>query len=405
MSPLDKHGIYIHSSILFPQEELLEITLENRKYKIGIPADNSGVEHRIPLAPLAVEQLSKQGFEIIIEKNAGKGANFSNNEYAECGAIITQYKEEVFKCDIILKILPLTLDEINLLYENQIVITSLLSNCFDREYYLKLIQKRVTAIAFDSIEDDSRTNPILKSMNEIAGRSSILIAAEYLSNIHRGKGEMLGGLTGVSPTEVLIIGAGTAGIYATQTACSLGASVKVFDNSIEKLDKLQQRLGTKIYTSVIHSKILLSAIKTADVVIGAVRTKNGFPNIIVTEEMVMQMKRNSIIIDISIDQGGIVETSKPTTHKNPVFTKYGVIHYCVPNIASRVARTASYSISNNLAPILSRMCESGSFTKFLKMNPGICNGTYLFNGILTNYYVGINNNLSSKDINLLLSAM
>ncbi|MDR2011252.1 MAG: alanine dehydrogenase [Bacteroidales bacterium] len=405
MTPLDKQGIFIHNSLLFPQEELLEITLESRKYKIGIPADNSGNEYRVPLAPLAVEQLKKEGFEIIIEKNAGKGANFTDSQYAESGAVITPVKEEVFKCDIILKIFPLTLDEIDLLTQNQVLITSLLSNYQEKEYFLKLINKKVTAIAFGSIQDESGSNPIVRSMSEIAGKSSILIAAEYLSNIHKGKGEMLGGVLGVSPTEVVIVGAGTAGTCAAQTACSLGAMVKVFDNSLSNLSRLQECLGTKVFTSTIHSKILMSSLKTADVVIGAIRSNSGSSKVVVTEEMVMQMKKNSIIIDISIDQGGIVETSRPTTHKNPVFTRHGVMHYCVPNIASRVARTASYSISNNLTQILLKLHECGSINYFLKVSPEICKGVYIFNGVLTDHHIGLSNNINARDINLLLAAM
>lgn len=405
MSPLDKQGIFIHNSLLFPQEELLEITLENKNYRIGIPADNSGIEHRVPLAPLAVEQLIKEGFEVLIEKGAGKGANFNDGQYAESGAQVTNLKEEVLKCDIVLKIFPLTLEEIDLLTGNQLIITSLHSTYQEKDYFLKLMHKRVTAIAFDMIEDSTGSNSIVRSMSEIAGRSSILIAAEYLSNIHKGKGEMLGGTTGVSPTEVVIIGAGTAGTCATQTACSLGALVKVFDNSISNLDKLHHKIGFKVFTSNIYPKVLAAALKTADVVVGAMRINDMHPSKIVTEDMVMQMKKNSIIIDISIDQGGIVETSRPTTHRNPVFTKYGVIHYCVPNIASRVARTASYSISNSLTQLLLKFNESGSMNRFLKINPEICTGVYFFNGILTNSLVGVNHNLNAKDINLLLAAM
>ncbi len=405
MSPLDKQGIFIHNSLLFPQEELLEITLESRNYKIGIPADNSENEHRIPLAPLAVEQLKNEGFEIIIEKNAGQGAKFSDSQYAESGAVITSIKEEVFKSDIILKISPLTIHETDLLTQNQILITSLPCNYQEKEFFLKLMQKRVTAIAFDAIEDELGSNPIVRSMSEIAGKSSILIAAEYLSNVNNGKGEMLGGVLGVSPTEIVIIGAGTAGICAAYTACALGAMVKVFDNSLSNLSILQEHLGRKIYTSTIHKKILTSAIKTADVLIGSIRNNYGFSKAIVTEDMVMQMKENSIIIDISIGQGGIAETSRLTTHKNPVFTKHGVIHYCVPNIASRVARTASYSISNNLSQILLKLNESGNLNQFLKTSPEICKGTYIFNGILTNRHIGLNNGINAKDINLLLAAM
>lgn len=404
-STSDKSGTFIHGSVMMPQEEMLEIKTEKRSYKIGVLADNSGIEHRIPLAPLAVEQLVNNGFEIYIEQGAGIGANFTDRQFSEYGARIVSEKSEVAKCDILLKVLPLTVDEINLLRGNQIIITSLHSNCQNKEYFANLIRKKVTAIAFDTMQDNHGINPIMRSMSEIAGRSSILIASEYLSNVHKGKGEMLGGLTGVSPTEVVIVGAGTAGTYAAQTAFSLGALVKVFDNSLSNLDKLQQIIGSKVYTSTIHSKVLTNAIKTADVVIGALRIKDKRPKIIITEDMVKQMKNNSVIVDISIDQGGIVETGKPTTHKNPVFTKHGVIHYCVPNIASRVSRTASYSISNILAAELIKIQMLGGLNNYLKHNPGIRPGVYLFNGILTDEHIGIIHGIFSKDIDLLLAAM
>ncbi|PLX09355.1 MAG: alanine dehydrogenase [Marinilabiliales bacterium] len=336
VSSSDKSGAFISGSVMMPQEEMLEIKREKKTYKIGVLSDTSGIEHRIPLAPLAIEQLVSQGFEVYVEQGAGAGANFTDRQFAEYGANIITEKSEVAKCYIVLKVLPLDSEEIELLKGNQIIITSLHSNCQDKEYFTTLIKKKVTALAFDTMQDNHGVNPIMRSMSEIAGRSSILIASEYLSNVHRGKGEMLGGLTGVSPTEVIIVGAGTAGTYAAQTAVSLGALVKVFDNSISNLDNLQQKLGAKVYTSTIHSKVLTNALKSADVVIGALRIRDKRPKIIITEDMVKQMKKNSVIIDISIDQGWIIETGKPTNHKNPVFTKHGVIHYCVPNIASRV---------------------------------------------------------------------
>jgi len=404
-SSSNKPDAFINGSVMMPQEEMLEIRKEKKSYKIGILADTSGIEHRIPLAPLAVELLVNEGFEVMLEQGAGKGANFTDRLFSEYGAQIIREKSEVAKCDIILKVMPLTTEEIEMLKGNQLVITSLHTNCQEKEYFASLIKKKITAIAYDTMKDNHGINPIMRTMSEIAGRSSILIASEYLSNVHKGKGEMLGGLTGVSPTEVVIVGAGTAGTYAAQTAVSLGALVKIFDNSVYKLDQLQQSLGKKVYTSTIHSKVLTTALKSADVVVGALRIRDKRANIIITEDMVKQMKNNSVIIDISIDQGGIVETGNPTSHKNPVYTKHGVIHYCVPNIASRVSRTASYSISNILTAELLNLQESGGLNNYLKHHPGIRCGVYLFNGILTDEHIGSIHGIFSKDINLLLAAM
>lgn len=405
MTEKQKTNVFIPGSVYLPQEEMLELVQDKKKFRIGMPADKTGNERRVPLAPLAVEVLVNEGFEVVIQDGAGKGAYFSNHEYSKYGAEITTNLADVFSCDIIVKICPLTIEEMVLLRGNQIIITSLHSTYQTKEYFQILMKKKVTALAFDMMRDSKGANPIVRSMSEIAGRSAVLIASEYLNNIHKGKGEMLGGITGVSPSEVVVIGAGIAGTFATQTAIALGAHVKVFDNSIAKLDKLQSLIGTKVYTSTIYSKVLLAAIKTADVVIGAVRINNNRPNIIVTEDMVMQMKKQSIIVDISIDQGGIFETSKPTTHKSPVFTKHGVIHYCVPNIASRVARTASYSISNILSFELLKIQTAGSINSYLKTNAGVRYGVYIYDGILTDENIGQIHGLMAKDINLLLAAM
>ncbi len=405
MTEKQKTNVFIPGSVYLPQEEMLELVQDKKKFRIGMPADKTGNERRVPLAPLAVEVLVNEGFEVVIQDGAGKGAYFSNHEYSKYGAEITTNLADVFSCDIIVKICPLTIEEMVLLRGNQIIITSLHSTYQTKEYFQILMKKKVTALAFDMMRDSKGSNPIVRSMSEIAGRSAVLIASEYLNNIHKGKGEMLGGITGVSPSEVVVIGAGIAGTFATQTAIALGAHVKVFDNSIAKLDKLQSLIGTKVFTSTIYSKVLLAAIKTADVVIGAVRINNNRPNIIVTEDMVMQMKKQSIIVDISIDQGGIFETSKPTTHKSPVFTKHGVIHYCVPNIASRVARTASYSISNILSFELLKIQTAGSINSYLKTNAGVRYGVYIYDGILTDENIGQIHGLMAKDINLLLAAM
>ncbi len=402
---MDISGNFLKNSGLLPQEEVLEVQKSKQNFSIGIPTDDSGLESRVPLAPLAVQQLVSEGFRVLLEAGFAKSTNFTDLEYSNYGAEITENKTDIFSCDIVLKIQPLSIDEIKLLKGNQLVITSLHANMQQLDYYKNLLHKKVTTIGLDVLQDNQGRNPFVRSMSEIAGRSSVLIAAEYLSNVHKGKGEMLGGITGVSPSEVVIIGAGTAGMYAAQTAHSLGALVKVFDNSIYSLDALQKHLGAKVFTSAIHSKVLTTSLRTADVAIGAVRILNERANIYVSEEMVQQMKPNSMIIDICIDQGGCFETSKLTTHKNPIYRKHGVIHYCVPNIASRVARTATYSISNLLAQELNRFNRSGGLNAYLKSNPGICKGVYIYNGILTNEHVGTLHGLFFKDIRLLLSAL
>lgn len=389
---------------LIPQEEKLEIKRKHRSYLIGVPKESQENEGRVAITPLAVELLVNNGHQVLIESGAGKVANFEDINYSECGGIIVNEKTEIYKADIILKVAPFSNYEIELLKGDQIIISSVHINFQTSDYIKKLMDKKVTAIGFEYLKDENDTFPVVRSMSEIAGTASILIAAEYLSNHHGGKGEMLGGITGVTPSEIVILGAGTAAEFAARTAIGLGAFVKVFDPSVTKLKRLQNNLGQRIFTSNIHPKVLTNSLKSADVVIGAMRFIEESPKHIVTEEMVKIMKKGSVIIDISIDQGGCFETSEITSHSNPVFRKHGIVHYCVPNIPSRVARTASYSLSNIFAPLLLKIGEEGDIKKLIKTSSGVRSGVYIYRGILTNNYIGNLFNLSSKDISLLMAA-
>jgi alanine dehydrogenase len=254
------------------------------------------------------------------------------------------------------------------------------------------------------MEDEGGHIPVVRSMSEIAGNTAILIAAELLSNVNEGKGLMLGGLSGVNPTNVVILGAGTVGEYATRAALGLGASVLIFDKSISKLRRLQDILFTRMATSVVQPKVLEKALKRADVVIGAVRATEGRTPCIVTEEMVQGMKPGSVIVDVSIDQGGCFETSEVTTHEKPTYKKYGIVHYCVPNIASRVSRTASFSLSNIFLPTLVQMGEEGGVEQMIRQHVGVRSGLYIYHGTLTNRGVGEWFELPYKNIDLIFSA-
>lgn len=383
---------------------MLETGKKIKKFTIGIPKEADPCESRIPLTPEAVEILVNQGHEIIIEKDAGKQANYSDKDYSERGGQIVQTSQEVFKSEVILKVEPLLLDEIEYLNENQVVISSLLLSNSAGQYLKNLMQKRVTAIAFESIRDLDGAYPLVRAMSSIAGSASILVAAEYLSNVNKGKGVMLGGITGISPTEVVILGSGTAAEYAARAALGLGAMVKVFDDSIKRMMELQNILGQRLFTSIFHKQVLERVLKTADVVIGTVNPEEAKGDFIVTEELVKLMKKGAIIIDLSVDKGGCFETSEMRNHNDPSFIKHGVIHYCVPNITSRFARTSSIAMSNIFAPLFSEIGEAGGIKQQLKDDPGLRHGVYIFNGILTNNYLGRLYNLPSRDINLLMAA-
>jgi alanine dehydrogenase len=388
-----------------PQEEMLEVARKKGKLFIGIPKEIAYQENRVPLVPDAVALLVNNGHHIVIEAGAGKAAHFEDTDYSEAGAEIVHSPQEVYKANVILKIAPPTLEEIEYMQPKQTLFSALQLSVQPENFLKKLTQKKLNCVAFDLITDDVGIYPVIRAMGEIAGGASILIAAELLSNVNNGVGSILGGISGISPTEVVIIGAGTVGEFAARAAIGLGATVKVFDNSTSRLRRLQNQLGTRVFTSVIVPKVLEKHLKTADVAIGALRARNGRAPNIVSEDMVSEMKTGSVIIDVSIDQGGVFETSQVTNHTKPVFRKHGVIHYCVPNIPSRVARTASYAFSNIFSQIILNMGEEGGFDIIVRKDAGLRNGIYIYNGILTSQFLGEAFNLPFKDINLLMAAM
>lgn len=388
-----------------PQEEMLEVARKKGKLYIGIPKEMAFQENRVPLVPDAVALLVNNGHRIVIEAGAGSAAHFEDNDYSEAGAEVVYNPQDVYRADTILKIAPPTLEEIELMQHKQTLFSALQLTVQPEDFLKKLIAKKLNCVAFDMITDDAGIFPVIRAMGEIAGGTSILVAAELLSNVNSGVGAILGGISGISPTEVVIIGAGTVGEFAARAALGLGASVKVFDNSTSRLRRLQSQLGTRIFTSVIVPKVLEKHLKTADVAIGALRATRGRTPCMVTENMVAEMKTGSVIIDVSIDQGGVFETSEVTNHTKPVFRKHGVVHYCVPNINSRVARTASYAFSNIFSQILVSMGDEGGFDSLVRKDAGVRNGVYIYNGILTNQFLGETFGLPFKDINLLMAAI
>jgi len=398
------HTKNIPISVLLPQEEMLEIAYRKSSLYIGIPKEISFQENRVALVPDAVGVLVNNGHRVVVETNAGKASNFSDTDYSEAGAQIAHTADEVYKAEIILKVAPPSLKEIAMMKPRQILLSTLQLSIQSDSFVKALMDKKITAIAYGWIQDKEGIFPVIRAMGEIAGGASILIAAEYLSNVNNGPGLILGGISGISPTEVVILGAGTVGEFAARAAIGLGASVKVFDNSLYKLRRIQNALGTRIFTSVIQPKVLQKHLRTADVVIGAIRATKGRTPCVVSEEMVKEMKNGSVIIDVAIDEGGCFETSQVTNHTQPVFRKHGVIHYCVPNVASRVSRTASYAFSTIFGPLLLNIAENGSVDRMLKNDSGFRKGIYIYNGMLTNKYLGDLFKIPSKDINLLLAA-
>ncbi|TRW98509.1 alanine dehydrogenase [Flavobacterium gawalongense] len=386
---------------LLPQEEKLEIRRRKSELFIGIPKETSYQERRICLTPDAVNTLTYHGHRVMIEAGAGESSSYADKEYFEAGAEITNDTKKVFSCPMILKVEPATQAEIEMMNRETILISAIQLKTRKKAYFEALTKKKITALAFEYIKDEDGTYPAVKSLSEIAGIASVLIAAELMITNEFGKGLLFGNITGVPPTEVVILGAGTVGEFAAKTAIGLGATVKVFDNSITKLRRLQNNLNQRVFTSTIQPKSLLKALRRCDVAIGAMRGMERCP-VVVTETMVEYMKKGAVIVDVSIDTGGCFETSEVTSHEKPTFIKNNVLHYCVPNIPSRYSKTASLSISNIITPYLLQIAEDGGIESALRCNKGLKNGVYLYHGILTNKAIGDWFDLPVNDINLIV---
>ena len=391
-------------SALYPQEQLARVKTSNQSLFIGIPREISLQENRVSLTPEAVSVIVNNGHEVWVETGAGAKAKYDDTAYSEAGAMIVDSAQEVYKAHIILKIEPPTLAEIEYMKPNQVLISALQSGSQDVEYFRSLAAKRIIGLAYEFIEDKVGGKPIIRAMSEVAGSTVMQIAAEYLSSVNDGMGVILGGVTGVPPTQVVILGGGTVAEYAARGASGLGAEIKIFDNHIYKLRRIKHALPFQVFTSTLDSARLEEALTRADVVIGAIRPEHGRNRMVVTEEMVMNMKPGAVIIDLSIDQGGCVETSQITTHDDPVYTKHDIIHYCVPNITSRVARTASSALSNIFTPTILRAGEEGSIDDMIFAHSWFLKGVYTYKGGLANRDLARRFDLPYKDISLLRAA-
>jgi alanine dehydrogenase len=386
------------------QTETLDVLPKQQRLFIGVPKENTMQENRVALVPHSVATLTAHGHRVVVESGAGVKSKFSDHDFSEAGAEIAHTRDDVFKADVLLKAAPPTLEEIDLMRPNQVLISPIHLPLLQVEYITKLQKKRVIALAMEYIRDDETgVFPIVNVMSEISGISAILIAADLLATTRGGKGVLLGGIAGVPPAKVIILGAGVVAEFATRTALGLGAEVRIFDNNVYNLMRLQNLVGRQLHTSVVNPMHLREQLLTADVAIGAVHSAQGRSPMIVSADIIRQMKPGSVIVDVSIDQGGCFETSEMTTHDNPTYEKYGVVHYCVPNIPSRVARTASDAISNILTSLLLK-AETGGVLPLITGQEGLRNGVYTYKGCLTNAYIGERFNLKSTNLDLLITS-
>ncbi|WP_051315957.1 alanine dehydrogenase [Algoriphagus vanfongensis] len=389
---------------LIPKESPVKTKKRGEELSIGIPKEKSEEEKRVVLTPEAVGLLTNNGIHVVVETSAGLASKFTDQDYSDAGAKVVYSAKEAFETDIVLKVDAPSLEEISSMNVGACLISALQIGKQNREFIEALNTKKITAVAFEYLEDKVGGMPVVRAMSEIAGSTVMLVAAEYLSSVNDGKGLIMGGVTGVPPTQVVIIGAGTVAEYAARTALGLGANIKVFDNHIYKLRRLKQLLGQQIYTSTIDNLTLTQALSEADVVIGALRAEKGRNKVVVSEEMVANMMHGSIIIDVGIDQGGCIETAKMSSHSDPVYQVHDIIHYCVPNIASRVSRTASYSLSNIFTPIILQMADLGGPEEMIFTYRWFLRGVYTYRGSLTNAYLGRKFDIAHKELQLLLAA-
>ncbi|MEI6754541.1 MAG: alanine dehydrogenase [Paludibacter sp.] len=388
---------------LFPEECLLREIARQPRLSIGIPKENIDLETRLALTPEGVGILTEEGHSIYVQRGAGEGMTYSDLQFSEAGAFLVDSNSEVYGADIVLKIAPPTIAELNCMQDRSTIMSMLQLSNLSAESIKLIMKKKMNAIAYELIKDEQKAFPVVSSISEIEGSTAINVAAELMSNERGGKGLLLGGIAGITPTEVIILGAGITGTVAARTALALGAQVKIFDHDINKLRKIRHYLGQQVFTSVIQPSVLIKALASADAVIGNLRYINGSERFMVSEDLVKTMKSGSIIIDMSVDQGGCFETSECRTLKNPVFEKHGVIHYCVPNISARVARTSSMALSNIFAPILLKIAHSGSVNSAISESSGFRHGAYIYGGMLVNRLIGDYYGIAANDIGLLLA--
>lgn len=361
---------------------------------IGVPKENKDIDKRVPLTPESVALLVSLGYRVLVESGAGLPINYSDTYYAESGAEIVDTAKEAFQADIVLKILPPTIVEVEMMKKGSVVFSFLYLHSLTKPLLDLMLKKRINAAAYELMNDDTGISPFITSVSEIEGSTSINLAAELLSNTHGGKGILLGGIPGISPTEVVIIGAGVAGTMAARSAMAMGASVKVFDNDINKLRNIRHELGEPLFTSTLQPNVLRNVFRSADVVIGAMQYINKIHFYRISSDLIREMKKGAIIIDLRMAQGGCFETTMEACLPNhpSIFEKHGVLHFCEMSLSSRVARTASIALSNIFFALFTAMADSGGVDHFAMFDRGFAAGYYTYSGKIVNAYVA--NNLS-----------
>ncbi len=397
-------GLGLEAGVL-TKEKKKPVDRKGQTLIIGVPKEASDDERRVAIAPAGVATLVANGHRVLVGQGAGEGANFADTEYADAGAEISPSAADVYaNSNLIVKVGPPTEDEAAMLQERQVLISALHLGNTSPDFLKTTIDRGVTGLGFEFIRDSDGSLPIVRMMHEIMGSMAIQIAARYLESAEDGRGVMLGGISGVPPANVVILGAGVVGEWAARTALGFGAHVIVLDNDLGALRSIEHYLGRGITTAMATEQYLSGALQTADVVIGAMMAAGKRSPIIVTEEMVASMRDGAVIVDTMMDQGGCIETSQRTTHSDPVFRRHGVIHYGVPNMPSNAARTATYALTNVLVPYVIKIGEAASVNEALWMDVGLRNGTYVYRKHLTKKSLAQMFGIPHRDIELLIAS-
>ena len=394
----------LKSTSFFVREQLQKTDTPGFTTVIGIPREFEGNEKRLALTPETVALLESSGYRVLLAAGAGLPIKYSDRYYAESGAEIMESAAEVFQADLILKIMPPTLAEVEMMRPRTTVFSFLYLHKLSSALLELMAEKRINALAYELLYDQSGLSPFVTSISEIEGACSITLAAELLSNALGGKGSLLCGVPGISPTEVVIIGAGVAGTMAARAALALGASVKVFDNDVAKLRTIRHELGSPLFTSTLQPNVLRNVFRSADVVIGAMQYINKSHYYRISADLIREMKKGALIIDLRMAQGGCFDTTMEAclTNHPPVFEKFGVLHFCEMSLSARVGRSASIAMSNLFLSLFTAMGDCGGVPHFARFDRGFAAGFYLYAGKMVNRYVAGHFNLPLSDIGIFL---
>lgn len=371
---------------------------------IGIAKEGHHLENRVALTPAGVKTLVKAGHSVYLEQGAGEVSGFTDEDYLEVGVKLVYSTEEIFlRSKLLLKVAPPTIEEYRMMPPEQIVLTAFHLAVAPEEGIRLLLERKVAAIGWEVIEDDEGGLPVVVPMSELAGQMSINIASYYLSNRGGGRGILLGGAAGIPPATVVVLGAGTLGMNAVRAAKGLGCNVILFDNDISKLRHANEIFNRQLVTYLPFEYNLEKSVPIADVLIGAILIHGEAPPKLISEEMVKSMKPKSLIIDASIDQGGCVETSRPTNWANATFIKHNVTHFCVPNMPSNISRTATYALSNAILPYVYLIAEVG-FDEAIRKDYGLARGLYSYHGDLLKQVIANKLGIKAKSLKDVLKA-